>query len=251
MNRLPFKHNVEKKHFEKWTPNRDLANFIHPYRMLITGPPNSGKSSTAMSIIARADPIWDDIILIHAKYFENELEAGDNKNIEIPTAEIKIPEYADIEFTCCLKTIPSGYTFFNKYQNKDNSKKNLLIIDDLDLVSWSQGRKDRKSALNKLFSYQSTHHGLTILVLAQCITTQLNPIIRRECNIFIIFKGRDRNVIQYFASGIGFPKKVLIKLFDLCSNNHQSICFDQTDETPAAIRLDIINPIELVKEKKE
>jgi hypothetical protein len=217
--------------------------------MLITGVPNSGKTTSALSIIAKAKPLWDEIILLHAKYFDSTLDPSpDNTEIEIPGSELKVPEYDEVDFTCALKTIPLGYSYFKKFQNADNSKKNLLIIDDCELLEWCAGKRDRKVALNKLFSYQSTHHGLSIIVLCQDPTTQLNVGIRRECNVFVVFKGRDRNAVQYFASNVGFNKKILVKLFDLCKSNHDSICFDFTDESPYPLRYNIINPIELYKE---
>lgn len=250
-NKLKFRHNPEKRFFEKWTEQRDIANFVHPYRMLLSGAPNSGKTSTAISIIAKAEPIWDEIILLHAKYFDSSLDTDkENKNIEIPGKDIDISEYEGIEFTCALKTIPHGYSYFKKYQNAEGSKKNLLIIDDCELLEWCAGKRDRKVALNKLFSYQSTHHGLTIIVICQDPTSQLNVGVRRECNVFIVFKGRDRNAVQYFASNVGFPKAVLMKLFDLCKSNHDSICFDFTDSTPYPVRFNVINPVELIDSKK-
>lgn len=119
------------------------------------------------------------------------------------------------------------------------------------MVTRLQGKRERKSALNKLFSYQSTHYGLTIVVLCQDPTTQLSVGVRRNCNVFIIFRGRDRNAIQYFAGNVGFPKHVLVKLFDVCKSNHDSICFDFTDSTLYPLRYNVINEIELVPDSKE
>lgn len=250
--KLPFKHNIEKKFFEKWDSpayDRALSNFIHPYRMLVTGVPNSGKTTMVLSIIAQAKPTFDEIILVHAKYFDAALNQHDNKEIEIQPETIDIPEYKDIDFTCALKTIPMGFTYFRRFQNKKGSKKNLIIIDDVELLEWSAGKRERKVALNKLFSYQSTHHGLSIIICAQDPTTQIPVSIRRECNIFIIFKGRDRNAIQYMAQQLGFPKKTLMKIFTILQSNHDSICFDFTDQSPAPIRLNVINPIKLISAK--
>lgn len=248
---LPFKHNPEKKYFEKWTPDRDIANFIHPYRMLCTGLPNSGKTSTALSIIAHAKPVFDEILLMHARYFDPTLSSQDPKEIEIPGSQVSIPEYADVDFTVALKTVPLGYSYFKRFQNNKGNKKNLLIIDDCELLEWSKGKRERQVALNKLFSYQSTHYGLSIIVVCQDPTTQLNVGIRRECNVFIIFRGRDKNAIQYQAQNLGFPKYVLVELFNLCKSNHDSICFDFTDQSPYTIRFNVINPIELQKESEQ
>jgi len=250
--KLPFKHNVEKKFFEKWDSEREIANFIHPYRMMVTGPPNSGKSSTVLSIIAQSKPHFDEIILIHAKYFDSTLSPGsDNEDLQIKPEDIHIPEYADVDFTCALKSIPSGFTYFNRFQNPKGSKKNLLIIDDVELLDWSKGKRDRQQALNKLFSYQSTHHGLSIIICCQDMTSQTPCGLRRECNIFIIFKGRDRNCITYMAQQLGFLKKTLMKIFDIMKSNHDSICFDHTDSSPYPIRLNVVNNIKLLRESED
>lgn len=249
--RLPFKHNSEKRFFEHWTEDRDIANFPHPSRHLITGLPNSGKSTLALSVIAQAKPNWDEIILIHARYFDPTLESKDPKDLEISGDEIKIPEYEGVEFTCALRSIPMGYSFFKRYQDDKGSKKNLLIIDDVELLEWANGKRDRKVALNKLFSYQSTHHGLSIIITCQDPTTQLSPSVRRECNIYTIFKGRDRNAIQYMAQCLGFPKNVLVHIFSLCKSNHDSVTFDFTDGSPYPLRFNVINPIELIEKNKE
>ena len=248
--KLKFRHNVEKKYFETWTDDRPIENFPHPYRMLISGRPNSGKTTTALSIICEAKPIWDEIIILHAKYFDSTLDSPDNKDIEISPEKIDIPEYKDIDFTCALKTIPTGYSYFQKFQNKEGSKKNLLIIDDCELKEWAESGKGklRKSYLNKTFSYQSTHYGLSIVIITQDPTTQLNPGIRRNCNVYIAFKGLDRNAVGYYAQGVGFPKSILVKLFDYCSSNHDSICFDNSDGSPYPLRYNIVNRIELVKD---
>lgn len=242
---LPFRHNKEKSHFEHWDKDRNIANFIHPYRLLIQGLPNSGKTTTALSILAQAKPLFDEIIICHAKYFDSSISSEDPKELEIPNNEIDLPEYEGIDFTCGLRSIPLGYTYFKRFQNAENSKKNCLIIDDLELREWCRGKYERQIALNKLFSYQSTHHGLSIIITCQDGTSQLPVGIRREANVNVIFKGRDRNAIQYQATCLGFPKATLIAMFELCKSNHDSICFDATDSTPYPFRYNIVNPIEL------
>lgn len=245
--RLPFRHNVEKKHFEQWTSERSPANFIHPYRLLVQGLPNSGKTTTILSILAQAKPLFDEIIICHAKYFDSKISSDKPEDIEIDSKELDLPEYSGIDFTCGLKSIPLGYQYFKRFQNEDNSKKNCLIIDDVELREWCRSKYDRQIALNKLFSYQSTHHGLTIMISCQDGTTQLPVGVRREANVNVIFKGKDRNTIQYQASSLGFPKSTLVTLFALCKSNHDSICFDSTDSTPYPLRFNIINPIELTE----
>lgn len=243
--KLPFRHNPEKKFFEKWDDKRNLANFPHPYRMLVQGLPNCGKTSTILSVLAAAKPTWDHIIICHAKYVDMSIDSEEPSELEIAGKDVDLPEYNGIDFTCALKSIPQGYTYFKRFQDDKMSKKVCLIIDDVELREWCRAKRSRQISVNKLFSYQSTHHGLTIMVSCQDGTVQLPVGVRRECNVNVVFKGRDKSAIQYQAMSLGFSKYLLVVLFNLCKSNHDSITFDATDSTPATIRFNIINKIEL------
>ena len=63
--------NSDKKKAEKWDDkkdkhgNLDLANFPCPFRCLLLGPPNSGKSNLIKNLIIHQKPRFTDIYVIH------------------------------------------------------------------------------------------------------------------------------------------------------------------------------------------
>ena len=63
--------NADKKRAEKWDDkkdkhgNIDLANFPCPFRCLLLGKPNSGKSNMIKNLIIHQIPRFTDIYVIH------------------------------------------------------------------------------------------------------------------------------------------------------------------------------------------
>src|SRR5438270_9730735 len=57
----------DKRGNEKWTPERahDLANFPSPFRAVILGPPNRGKSTLAKHIILHQIPHFKEVYVVH------------------------------------------------------------------------------------------------------------------------------------------------------------------------------------------
>ena len=53
-NRLLALKNADKAFHESWHPKRNLLNFPHPFRAVLLGPPNTGKSATVKNLLLRA-----------------------------------------------------------------------------------------------------------------------------------------------------------------------------------------------------
>jgi len=231
--------NADKKNHEAWSEERKLINFPHPYRALISGLPNCGKTTSVLNLLVGAKPIFDNIFIIHPECFESNISEADesiNKDIIIP--ECVINEYSGVKFTGALRYFPSP-TYFDNVKDK----KNLLIIDDVELRNYVKAKPYRTTRINKLFSYTSTHRSLSIIITAQDIYSQLLPCIYRLCNVFILYKFKDANQIGLIARNIGIKKEKLESLFKLCKSKHDSICIDNTADTPAPYRFNIINQV--------
>lgn len=242
---LPHVANPDKKNFEKWDSERSMLNFPHPYRCLITGNPNSGKTTSVLNILLAANPTFDNIFILHPEVFDsNASESDELKNNNILVVDgpdgkpIEIAEYAGVHFTGALKYFPSE-TYFDEIKKK----KNLLIIDDIEIRNYIKRRPYREKRINKLFSYTSTHRSLSIIITCQDVYSQIIPCIYRFCNIFILYKFVDKNQISLLARNIGISKQTLEKLFALCRNQHDNICLDRTIDTPYPYRFNIINDI--------
>ena len=59
--------NPDKEFHEAWDKGRNLLNIPHPFRAVFLGPPGSGKSTAVKNILMRADPCFENIIIIHCK----------------------------------------------------------------------------------------------------------------------------------------------------------------------------------------
>ena len=57
--------NADKAFHEKWTPGRDPLNIPHPFRGVLLGPPNSGKSTIAKNLLLHQNPPFEELMCIH------------------------------------------------------------------------------------------------------------------------------------------------------------------------------------------
>ena len=93
---------------EKWSKGRDWLNFPHSYRVTLSGPPSSGKSTTIKNIILRTHPPFESITVAH--YSPDDTT-----------------EWNDIEAEI-IDHIPSPHDI-------PMEGKKLLILEDLDVSS--------------------------------------------------------------------------------------------------------------------
>jgi len=208
-------HNKEKEFHEIWTKERNKANFPHPFRCLIAGPPNCGKTNMIHNLISFQEPPFQKIFIMH------------------PDPENK--EYENIKYKH-LEDIPNKKLFIK-------TVKNLLIIDDSELKNL---RKNEE--INKLFSHVSTHRNLSIIISTQDITSQLFITIPRMSNIFIIFKYHNVDCIQIIANKIGIGKKDLVSIMlENMIEPHDSLCFDRTLTTKYPLRKNLFTLLEKIE----
>ena len=167
---------------EKWTSERNILNFPHPWRGIFIGLPSSGKSTYIKNIIIRSKPHFQEIIV----------SGFDNENSH---------EWDDKLTVKFISGIPDPKSF-------DRNKKRLLIIEDLDV---SLLKPVDKSNLNRLFGYTSSHCNLSIALTAQN-PFDVKPSIRRMANLFVLFKNHDMNSLITLASRTGLKAKHMIIL---------------------------------------
>ena len=193
---------------EKWTPDRNMLNFPHPFRGVFVGLPSSGKSTYIKNIILRMTPHFEEIIV----------SGFDNENSKEWDDGIKVK---------FISGIPDPKTF-----NRD--KKRLLIIEDLDV---NQLKPVDKSNLNRLFGYTSSHCNLSIALTAQN-PFDVKPAIRRMANLFVLFKNHDMNSLITLASRTGIKSKHMIVIMSqLLVNPHDSLTIDLQRNSPATYRI--------------
>lgn len=201
----------DKQSHEHWTPGRDLANFPKPFKMIITGPPNRGKTLIAHNIIIRCKPQFDEIFLVHIDSTSEEwgrLVEEENHLDCVPPLE-----------------------FFNN----DRDTKSLIILEDF------QASKNDVN-LNHLFRYTSTHCNVSVMLIFQAYFF-IPPIYRRLTNIYIIYPMVDLNASAALGRRVGLDKEQMEKLFALCTSVYDFIVLDLTKGTPCKIRFNLFHPV--------
>ena len=212
---IPIKCSDKEGWTESWDSKRNLLNIPHPFRLVATGPPSSGKSTAIKNIIVRAKPPFKEIIVVHL-----DPEGSDEWNDVNPVMKKEIPE-------------PTSF---------DRKKKRLLIFEDLNLSEMS---KIDKAKLNRLFGYASSHCNLSIAITCQNSFDCPAPI-RRMCNLFVIFKQPDLNSLITLASRTGLKSKHMLYIMSrLLNQPHDSLWIDLQRNSPAPYRLNGYDKITL------
>lgn len=205
--------NKDKNFHEVWYAGRDLCNPPHPFRMILAGPPNSGKSTCIKNIILHANPPFQQIVIVS-------IDPSYSK------------EYEDIEHVA-LSEIPAPDEF-------PGLKKMLVIIDDMD---YGNTTKKKAYNLNRLFGYVSTHKNVSVMMAVQdCIACPTSA--RRTANFFIFSRSPDIVATANIAKRAGMTSKRLLELFDMCTSHYDTIWLDATENSPAPVRKNCYSIIE-------
>jgi hypothetical protein len=208
--------NPDKTYHESWksgsgkkSGKRDLLNIPHPFRAIIVGPPNSGKTLLIKNILIRADPEFQECYVIHC-------DAGFTK------------EYEDVNATL-LSDIPNP----NEWKGK---VKTLVILDDLD-YSHLEKNKEQSKALNRLFGFCSTHKNISVCLTAQDYFN-IPATIKRMSNFFIIWKNIDSDSFKMIARKCGMKLEDFEHIFKnyIGDDPHNSLWIDLTKDSPAKLR---------------
>jgi hypothetical protein len=220
--------NKDKGFQEEWYKGRNLLNFPASWRCVISARPNTGKSTIAKNILLRADPMFEQVIVVHI----------DPDSLD----------YADIDGVEILTEIPSVTDPI-----VNNKNKTLLILDDLEYKFMS---KPQLRNLDRLFGYVSSHKNVSCICISQdCYN--IPPCVRRMSNIWIL--GKINNDITSFltiAQKCGMKKNDFEYVFDkYITGDHDTLWLDRTKNTPAEYRvngytiLDKKNNYEIVNKK--
>ena len=222
----------DKKISEGWTPKRarDLANLPSPFRALLIGPPGVGKSTVVKNLLIHQRPRFDELIIIH----EDHRADGSGTT-----------EYDDCDPTHMLGDIPSleAWGELCAGDDPDLPKKRLVVLDDLE---FSRADKTRLQNLAVLFRYVSSHKGMSVALLHQSFFD--TPTIVKKCSNFIcLWRPRANSEYALLDNRCGLGKGTLRMLFDeVAPGERDSVAVDHTPNTPAQLRLNIWQPIELI-----
>lgn len=204
---LPIPCADKKGWVENWYKGRNWLNFPHSWRMILSGPPNSGKSTTIKNVILRSDPPYDEVVVSH-------YGAGETK------------EWDDIDATM-IDYIPDPKSI-------PCDGKKLLIFDDWSLTDLS--KKDIYN-INRLFGYASSHKSLSIAITAQD-SFNIPTCARRMANIFVLYRQPDLNALALMARRTGIKTDEFLEIFRTHVRDvHDAVWVDITTGSPCRYRV--------------
>ena len=213
--------NRDKTFHEAWYPGRNLLNIPHPFRAILAGPPNRGKSTICKNLLLRADPPFEQVIVVHY--------------------DLETKEYDDLkgEHFFLLNTIPNVSEFSGK-------KKTFIILDDLPI---KQLKKDQQILLNRLYGYMSTHKNISICLCSQD-AYEIPVLVRRSSNLWVLWKGVDHISLKQLSKRGGCEN-----LMDLMKRylhiSYDSLWLDSSPNSPAPIRVNGYKIIPQTCEREE
>ena len=197
--------NPDKTFHEKWSDTRDWLDIPHPFRAVLFGSPNSGKSTVVKNIAVRCNPSFKKIIIVHCDPEFTE-EYNDMK--------------ADI-----IGEIPAPEEF-------EGNEKTLVILEDLDYKNFN---KQQKNNISRLFGYVSTHKNVSVCLCSQD-SFNVPPIVRRCSNLFVFWKTPDLDSISNIARKTGYTACQFREFFKSLTKAHDSLWLDLTKGSPAPCR---------------
>jgi hypothetical protein len=209
--------NADKTFHENWHLGRDICDFPHPVRIGILGKVGLGKSTIAKNIFLRSqasDLPYEQLIIIHG---------SDSTK-----------EFDDLEPTMILNDIPDPQDL------TQNDKKTMIIIDDFEMSGLP---KQSLKNLSSLFRFVSSHHNISVIICYQSFF-DMPSIIKKCCNVFIIYRPNDRDELGTIARRVGMTKKDMLYIFDnFMKEKRDTLCIDMTENSPAPLRKNLFTPI--------
>ena len=215
---LPNPDKLKHETYEDYPSDFNIARFPVPFRCVILGKVNSGKSLIVKHILMarqEAKPKFKEVYIVHGC-----------ENSE---------EYDDVEPTEIMKEIPS-YTDF------DPDTLKLLIIDDFDFTMIT---REQLTRLSELFRFGSTHCNMSI-ILAHQSWFRIPKIIKDTANVFVIFRPHDLDELKTIGRRVGLSKDVIVNIFDShLPNWRDSLCIDLNPKSPSKFRKNLFEPLNL------
>tara|TARA_R110000851_G_scaffold16414_1_gene53515 strand:+ start:5479 stop:6237 length:759 start_codon:yes stop_codon:yes gene_type:complete len=207
---------------ENWKEpkNRSIGHIPHPMRLLAMGSVGKGKTNTMKNV-----------------FLKHQSSKNPFKRLYIITCSLDNKEWDNCEPDDIFTNIPPLELFTNNTKDKT-----LLIFDD-----WEMTKLDSNTErdLSTLFRYVSSHCNLSIMCGYQS-WFDCHNICKKCANCFIVYKPNSRRELEEINNRCGLDKGILKDIFKtVCKGDFDSVMIDHTIGTPAKIRKNIYEKIDL------
>lgn len=252
--------NPEKKGASPSGPGLHMPGW--PFRLLLAGPPGSGKRNLALNVIYMLDPPPTAIHIVH--YDPDTVEYDQLEELGVPLYFYEAKDFPTFENLADPDppapgdtALPSAAREAGIGDGDSGSDGSLSDVEsengfgDRPLVIVDELTKDTltpqsSSLFERLINYGSTHHNASVIVSAQSLTN-LPAKARRGFNQFALWEQPDQLATNLAAQRAGVPPALLNELFGLCRGPKDFIWVD-TDQPPNSrwrYRLNFTTPIAL------
>jgi hypothetical protein len=214
--------NPDKAFHEAWNPTRDMLDIPHPYRAVLTAPPNRGKTLVVKNLLLRANPPFRQMVVVHC-------DGGYTQEYDDVSDDLEI-----------LSEIPAP-------EDWTGEEKTLCVLDDLEFKTMG---KQQRRCLDRLFGYVSTHKNVSVILCSQD-PFSLPCIVRRCANLFILWRLADLDSQAQISRKTGMKSANLHNIFDnLMTDYHDSLWIDTTTGSPYPLRKNGYIPITKISGKE-
>ena len=216
-NELVFLKNPDKALDVDFVKGDSNIRFALPFRGIIAGQVNSGKSTMAINIILQRQakkPKFDEIHIIHGCIGTQEYDC-----IQPTSIRHKIPNYMDFP----------------------HDRRILLVFDD---VEFTKINKEDLRNLSQIVRMGS-HCGMSMLFVNQ-LFIRIPKNIRDNCNVFVLYRPIDLDSLALIGRRISLTKDKVNYIYDnLLPEFHDSLCINLSKHCPFKYSKNLFEKIEI------
>jgi hypothetical protein len=220
-NKLIILENKDKTTNESYDDYRSsFLDYPHPFRLLNVSSMGGGKSLLSANIILHQQ----------VKPFEKIIICSCDKDTREWTHN-----FPDIEVVDTIPTVD--------FMKENRDIKKLLILDDINLMGLNRAGM---ANLDKLYTYCSSHLGLSIICNIQSLYEQCPKIVRRNTDIFNIWKTQDKTQYDFLYRKVGLDSKDQLQelLKNYCQGRYDYLTINLKHGAPYKLMSKSFEPID-------
>lgn len=220
-------------------------------RLLLSGPPNSGKRNLILNILFKMLPPPSCVHVCHFDSSNSEYDALYENGIPLIMYDHNdLPQTANIEEPDEIEEgAPEDEKEYLCDSNKRLSANPVIILDEItnDILD-----DENRKRFERIVNYIATHKNTFVICSIQSLLN-IPPRCRRGFNNYALWKQSDQALNKMVATRAGVESNVLSDLFSLCQTQYDFIYIDLevTSDDPYRYRLNWTAPIDVEPLKTE